>query len=111
MGSYSVILSENAYRDLKKIDRLKLPQQQIFRIFKAVKSLEDDPRLRGCKKLEGTSIPLYRIKLGRKGYRIIYQIDDAEWRTEACIRRVKNARNTLFCISRDLGDNYVAFPN
>ncbi|MGA7075198.1 MAG: hypothetical protein WBZ42_01430, partial [Halobacteriota archaeon] len=61
MDSYSVILSENAYRDLKKIDRLKLPQQQIFRIFKAVKSLEDDPRLRGCKKLEGTSIPLYRI--------------------------------------------------
>ena len=47
MGSYSVILSENAYRDLKKIDRLKLPQQQIFRIFKAVKSLEDDPRPRG----------------------------------------------------------------
>jgi mRNA interferase RelE/StbE len=77
MGSYSDILSENAYRDLKKIDRLKLPQQQIVRIFKAVKSLEDDPRPRGCKKLEGTSIPLYRIKLGRKGYRIVYQINEA----------------------------------
>ena len=77
MGSYSVILSENAYRDPKKIDRLKLPQQQVFRIFKVVKSLEDDPRPRGCKKLEGTSILLYRIKLGRKGYRIVYQIDDA----------------------------------
>jgi hypothetical protein len=47
MGSYNVILSENAYRDLKNIDRLKLPQQQIVRIFKAVKSLEDDPRPRG----------------------------------------------------------------
>jgi hypothetical protein len=35
---------ENAYRDVTKIDRLKLPQRQIVRIFKAVKSLEDDPR-------------------------------------------------------------------
>ena len=46
MGSYSVILSENAYRDLKKIDLLKLAQQQIVRIFKAVKSLEGDSRPR-----------------------------------------------------------------
>ncbi len=78
MGSYNIILSENAYLDLKKIDRLKLPQQQVSRIFKAIKSLEDNPRPRGCKKLKETAIPLYRIMVGRKGYRIIYQIDDAQ---------------------------------
>jgi mRNA interferase RelE/StbE len=77
MGSYNVILSENAYKDLKKIHRLKLPQQQVSRIFKAIKSLEDDPRPPGCKKLEQTAMPLYRIRVGRRGYRIIYQIDDA----------------------------------
>jgi mRNA interferase RelE/StbE len=77
MGSYNVILSENAYKDLKKINRIKLPQQQVLRIFNAIKSLENDPRPPGCKKLEETATPLYRIKIGRKGYRIVYQIDDA----------------------------------
>jgi len=77
MGSYNVILSENALKDLKKIDRIKLPEQQVLRIFKAIKSLEDNPRPLGCKKLEETATPLYRIKIGRKGYRVIYQINDA----------------------------------
>ena len=76
MGSYNVILSENALKDLKKIDRIRLPEQQVLRIFNAIKSLENNPRLLGCKKLQETTVPLYRIKVGRS-YRIIYQIDDA----------------------------------
>jgi len=77
MDSYNVVLSENALKDLKKIDRIKLPEQQVARIFNAIKSLGNDPRPPGCKRLQKTAVPLYRVKVGRKGYRIIYQIDDA----------------------------------
>jgi hypothetical protein len=61
MGSYNVILSENALKDLKKIDRIRLPEQQVLRIFNAIKSLENNPRPLGCKKLQetddGTVVP------------------------------------------------------
>ncbi|MCP4601934.1 MAG: type II toxin-antitoxin system RelE/ParE family toxin [Proteobacteria bacterium] len=44
------------------------------RIFKALVSLENNPRPSGVKKLKG-DLDLYRIRLG--DYRVVYQIRDA----------------------------------
>ena len=65
--SYSIEILRVAQKQLARIDRT---QQQ--RIIAAIRSLADDPRPSGCKKLSGR--PAWRIRIG--SYRVIYEIQD-----------------------------------
>ncbi|MBL0308824.1 MAG: type II toxin-antitoxin system RelE/ParE family toxin [Bacteroidetes bacterium] len=60
-------------RDAEK-DLAKLPTPVLRKIFPAIKSLADNPRPKGCKKLKGMDEYLWRIRVG--DYRIVYSIDD-----------------------------------
>ena len=55
----------------KELDRL--PNTQRSRVETAILNLADNPRPRGCKKLQGIE-NTYRIRMGN--YRVIYRIDD-----------------------------------
>ncbi len=65
--TYSVEILRSAQKQLSKIDRQDQP-----RIITAIKSLADNPRPPGCKKLSGRSA--WRLRIG--SYRVIYEIDD-----------------------------------
>ena len=69
MGSYIVVLSKKAQKQLDKLsDNIAKP------IIEAITNLETDPRPLGYKKLKGRDG--YRIRAGN--YRIIYDIFDTE---------------------------------
>lgn len=68
MSTYSVILTQSAEKDL-----YKLPPKTVQKIIVVLKSLENNPRPVGCKKLKGYK-NLWRIRTGK--YRIIYAIED-----------------------------------
>lgn len=69
MGSYIVVLSKKAQKQLDKLsDNIAKP------IIEAITNLETDPRPVGYKKLKGRDS--YRIRAGN--YRIIYDIFDTE---------------------------------
>jgi mRNA interferase RelE/StbE len=68
--AYSILLSPPAERQLKAFT---LPVQK--RLIKRLKTLRDNPRPQGVKKLAGED-ELYRIREG--DYRIIYTIQDKE---------------------------------
>ena len=65
--SYSIEILRVAQKQLAKIDRAS---QQ--RIIDGIRSLTEDPRPSGCKKLSGR--PAWRIRIGP--YRVIYEIHD-----------------------------------
>ena len=65
--TYRVEILRSAQRQLAKIDRQDHP-----RIISTVRSLAENPRPSGCKKLSGR--PAWRIRVGT--YRIIYEIHD-----------------------------------
>lgn len=65
--SYSIEILRVAQKQLAKIDRAS---QQ--RIIDGIRSLTEDPRPFGCKKLSGR--PAWRIRIGP--YRVIYEIHD-----------------------------------
>lgn len=67
---YSVLLAPSAERQLRALTE---PVQK--RIVKRLKSLRENPRPQGLKKLAGED-ELYRIREG--DYRIIYTIQDKE---------------------------------
>jgi len=67
--TYAVLLEKAAARFLLRLKDAKLKT----RLDEAIKSLADDPRPPGCRKLAGTA-DRYRIRAG--DYRIIYRIDD-----------------------------------
>jgi mRNA interferase RelE/StbE len=67
---YSILLAPPAERQLKSLTE---PAQK--RIVKRLKSLRENPRPQGVKKLTGEE-DLYRIREG--DYRIIYTIQDKE---------------------------------
>ena len=69
--TYSIEILRSAQKQLSKIDRQDQP-----RIIKAIKSLADNPRPCGCKKLSGR--PAWRMRIGK--YRVIYEIDDRHLR-------------------------------
>ncbi|NKB87086.1 MAG: type II toxin-antitoxin system RelE/ParE family toxin [Acidobacteria bacterium] len=54
-------------------DRLERATQQRLRA--AIEELTEEPRPRGCRKLQGYD-DAYRIRVGR--YRVIYSVDDQE---------------------------------
>lgn len=68
MKLYSVVVSDTAEKEL-----FQLPLKMIEKIIPVLKSLEENPRPAGSKKLKGYK-NLWRSRVG--DYRIIYSIDD-----------------------------------
>lgn len=68
MKRYTVVLTQTAEKELHK-----LPLRMIEKIVDALKSLEENPRPLGCKKLKGYK-NLWRVRVG--DYWIIYSVDD-----------------------------------
>lgn len=68
-NKYKVQFSKHYLKDLEKI-----PKKDREQIRQTISSLSVNPRHDGCKKLKGTSEPLYRIRCG--DYRVIYTIQD-----------------------------------
>lgn len=66
--NYEVIINNSAQRDIRK-----LPAQEVKKIVPAIRSLSDEPRPSGCKKLVNTNNS-YRVRVGN--YRILYCIED-----------------------------------
>ena len=65
---YEVLLERNAERDLKK-----LPKDIFHRIVVSVKSLAQNPKPQGSRKIIGSKND-WRIRVG--DYRVIYEIDE-----------------------------------
>ena len=65
--SYTVEILRSAQKQLAAIDRQDQP-----RVISAIRTLANEPRPPGCKKLTGR--PAWRIRIGV--YRVIYEIHD-----------------------------------
>lgn len=68
MKRYNVVLTQTAEKELRR-----LPSRVIEKIVIVLKSLEENPRPAGCKKLKGYK-NLWRIRVG--DYRLIYAIEE-----------------------------------
>ena len=68
MKRYTVVLTRTAEKEL-----FQLPLKVIEKIIVVLKSLKENPRPMGCKKLKGHKT-LWRTRVG--DYRIIYTIED-----------------------------------
>lgn len=68
MKRYSVVVSVTAEKEL-----IRLPARMIEKIITVLKSLEENPRPPGSKKLKGQK-NLWRVRIG--DYRIIYAIEE-----------------------------------
>lgn len=68
MGSYRVRLKRSAEKDLRRIDKSRIPS-----IIAAIEDLENNPRPVGCRKLVGSDSS-YRIRIG--DYRVVYLVED-----------------------------------
>jgi mRNA interferase RelE/StbE len=66
---YRVIVERSAEKELRR-----LPLDMRFRVADALRSLANDPRLVGSRKLAGTKHD-WRIRVG--DYRVIYEIADS----------------------------------
>ncbi|MBN1660639.1 MAG: type II toxin-antitoxin system RelE/ParE family toxin [Anaerolineae bacterium] len=67
---YEVYLEGAAERDLRR-----LPEEIFRRIIPHIRSLSEDPRPPGCRKLAGSESD-WRIRVG--DYRVVYEIDETE---------------------------------
>ncbi|OGQ04257.1 MAG: plasmid stabilization protein [Deltaproteobacteria bacterium RIFCSPLOWO2_01_FULL_45_74] len=65
---YAVYLEKAAQKDLDK-----LPKNRFDQIISKIKSLSDNPRPTGCRKITGSQND-WRIRIG--DYRVVYEIDD-----------------------------------
>ena len=65
---YRLSITETAQKELQR-----LPAQVKERVRVKCRSLADDPRPPGCRKLRGGES--YRIRVG--GYRVLYDVEDA----------------------------------
>jgi mRNA interferase RelE/StbE len=68
MGCYQGEFARSATKDLRKVDRNRIPQ-----ILERIASLAEDPRPTGCRKLTGSE-PTFRIRVG--DYRVTYEVED-----------------------------------
>ena len=68
MEFYSVQLLRSAEKDLRKIEKSRIPV-----ILEAIEALGENPRPAGCRKLAGSE-SAYRIRVG--DYRVVYTIED-----------------------------------
>jgi mRNA interferase RelE/StbE len=67
---YRVVIRPSAARELES-----LPDAIRRRAADAIKSLSDEPRPRGCRKLLGTESD-YRLRIGT--YRVLFEVLDAD---------------------------------
>ena len=70
MARYSLSITESAAKELEAV-AVKRDRRQIV---SRIKSLADNPRPRGCQKLEGSS----RLRVRQGYYRILYEVADSE---------------------------------
>ena len=68
MAIYRVTFVRSARRELER-----LPRDLGARILARIEALTENPRPRGCRKLQGPS-QLWRMRVGE--YRVVYAIDD-----------------------------------
>jgi mRNA interferase RelE/StbE len=68
MDSYRVEFTRSAEKDLRKIDKSRVPA-----IYDEIERLAAEPRPYGVKKLAGAD-RTYRIRVG--DYRVVYEIED-----------------------------------
>jgi mRNA interferase RelE/StbE len=80
MGSYKVRLKRSAEKDLRRIDKSRVPS-----IIAAIEDLEITQRPVGCRKLVGSDSS-YRIRIG--DYRVVYFIEDI-----ICVVEVERVRH------------------
>lgn len=71
---YRIEVSPAADRDLEKLGR-RMQRRNFERLRTAIRSLADDPRPHGVRKIEGAE-RAYRIRAG--DYRVVYEIYDRE---------------------------------
>jgi len=69
MAAYKIFFKKSVWKDFEAI-----PNKDLKRILESIESLGENPRLPGCKKLDGQE--RYRLRQGR--YRILYSIQDEE---------------------------------
>jgi mRNA interferase RelE/StbE len=65
---FQIVVESHAVKGLRK-----LPKEAVQKIIEELKSLPEDPRRSGSRKIVGTD-SWYRIRVG--DYRIVYEIDD-----------------------------------
>lgn len=82
MARYRVVVRKSVSKDMKGI-----PQKDTLRILSMIKSLANNPRQQGVKKLSGQE--RYRIRQGN--YRILYEIKDDK--LIVCVVKVGNRRD------------------
>ena len=82
MAQYRVIIRKSVSKDMRGI-----PKKDVRRIVAAIKTLADDPRPPGTKKLSGQE--RYRFRQGN--YRILYEVEDD--RLIVCVVRVGDRRD------------------
>ena len=82
MAQYRVIIRKSVSKDMRGI-----PKKDAQRIVAAIKSLADNPRPTGTKKLSGQD--RYRLRQGN--YRILYEIEDD--RLIVCVVRAGDRRD------------------
>jgi mRNA interferase RelE/StbE len=70
MPEYSIRFAHSARKELGHLDA-----SVVNRVFPRIEALAQDPRPRGCHKLQGFE-SLWRIRVGN--YRVIYQVLDDE---------------------------------
>ena len=83
MTSYRVDVSATAERQIRKLE----VSDQV-RVLRAIKQLADDPRPRGCRKLQGYD-DIFRIRVGT--FRVIYSVESD--RLVVIILKVGNRRD------------------
>ena len=71
---YRLEVSPAADRDLERLKR-RIQRRNFGRLRTAIRSLADDPRPRGVRKIEGAE-RAYRIRVG--DYRVVYEVYDKE---------------------------------
>ena len=71
---YRLEVSPAAERDLERLKR-RIQRHNLERLRTAIRSLADNPRPRGVRKIEGSE-RAYRIRVG--DYRVVYEIYDKE---------------------------------
>ena len=67
--AYTVGISNSAQKEIKNLE-----QGVVARVIRSVRSLADEPRPPGCRKLVGSQ-NRWRVRVG--DYRVIYTVDDA----------------------------------
>ena len=67
MGPYEIVFKKSVSKDLKKI-----PKKDVLKVLKVIRSLAENPRPSGVKKLSGQE--KYRLRQGDD--RILYAIED-----------------------------------